>query len=149
MGGFICLKSISLSGTQFIPGERIPAESILPSRVLALKRSGYIAEAEREDATTPSKMPQNSDFDNYPIEIPIITSEGLLAATVGSKSVYKALSILQLPDKEAKEEISGTTDDDALMIVNAVEKRKGVLSAVKERHEFLTAEGGDQDGQDV
>lgn len=154
MSGFICMKPITLSGQQFVPGDVIPAGVVLPSRELALKRNGCIVEApENVQGETPSteasKLPQNSDFDNYPIEIPISTSEGLLTATVGSKSVATAFSILQLGEKDAKAAIETVTDDDALMLMNAVERRKNVLSALKARHETLTAEGGGADGEDV
>lgn len=150
MSGYICKKMISLSGTTFVPGDVIPAEAVLPSRVLALKRSNYIVEAELDaPVTEASKTAQNSDFDNYPIEIPISTSEGLLSATVGSKSVATAFSILQLTEKDAKAAITDLEDDDALMLMNAVERRKNVLAAVKERHEKLTEEAGGADGTDV
>ena len=150
MNGFICMKPLTLSAKDFFPGDTIPAESVLASRVLALKRSGYIAEAgDKEDDTKASKLPQNSDYDNYPIEIPISTTEGILTATVGSKSVHTAFLILQLSEKDAKAEISHLTDDDALMLINAVEKRKNVLTSVKERHEYLESEGGGPNGENV
>ena len=150
MSGYICKKMISLSGTTFVPGDVIPAEAVLPSRVLALKRSNYIVEADLDAPVTEApKTAQNSDFDNYPIEIPISTSEGLLSATVGSKSVATAFSILQLTEKDAKAAITDLEDDDALMLMNAVERRKNVLAAVKERHEKLTEEAGGADGTDV
>ena len=150
MGGFICMKPMTLSGQDFVPGDVIPAGVVLPSRELALKRNNSIVEAPETgaEAETP-KMAQNSDFDSYPIEIPISTSEGLLTATVSSKSVASAFSILQLSEKEAKTAIAAETDDDALMLVNAVERRKNVLAAVKARHESLTPEAGGADGTDV
>lgn len=148
MSGFVCTKSISLSGTQFLPGERIPAECVLPSRVLALKRSGYITEAETVEDPRPSKTPYNGENGSIPVEIPIITSEGILTATVSSRAVSTAFTIMQSTEKEAREILETVTDDDALMLVNAAEKRKGVLSAVRERHEFLTGDG-DSNGKDL
>ena len=150
MSGYVCNKMITLSGKQYVPGDVIPAEAILPSRVLALKRSNHIAEAEIEaDAPDTQNSRQNSDFDSYPIELPISTPEGIVSAAVSTKTVAAVFSILQLPEKEAKTAISDLEDDDALMLMNAVERRKNVLSAVKERHSMLTEEAGGADGEDI
>jgi hypothetical protein len=150
MSDYICKKPISLSGRQFAPGDVIPAEAIMPGRVLALTRSSYIVPmSEEASAQKASNSPQNDDFDSYPITLPFTTPEGLLQATVSSKSVVSAISILQLPEKEEKEKIAEVADDDVLMILDAVERRKAVLTAVKERHNALAAKAGDADGENV
>ena len=150
MNGYICMKAISLSGTQYVPGDAIPAEAVLPGRVLALTRSKYIAEVGDEDlaARTPVS-PQNRNSEPTPINIPISTAEGLLEAPVSSQTVITAFTILQLSEKDAKAAIADVEDDDALMLMNAVERRKNVLTALKERHETLTEGAGGDNGQNV
>lgn len=54
MNGFICTKALTLSGARYEPGDPIPSEAVLPSRVRALTKQGYIA-AQAEAAATPAK----------------------------------------------------------------------------------------------
>ena len=42
MDGFLCLKAMILSGRGYMPGDFIPADTVLPSRVRALVRQKYI-----------------------------------------------------------------------------------------------------------
>ena len=150
MSEYICKKGISLSGTQYVPGEVIPAEAILPSRVLTLKRSGHIVEADfNASGDKGAYSTQNSDSDVHPIKIPISTPDGSFEATVSSQEVYDAFSILQLPEKEAKDAIALVDDDNTLMLIDSAERRKNVLSAIRKRHEELEAKDGEADGEDV
>ena len=166
MSGYVCKKKITLSGNEYVPGELIPAEAVLPSRALSLMRSNYIVAAtdpeaadviaKAEEAASASEGDNSSQRDEKGdnlINLPIHTSEGILTATVSPQAVSTAFTILQLSEKEAKEVIKATEDDDALMLVNAIERRKGVGSAVAERHEQLTGsedgKAGDADVEDV
>ena len=149
MGGYICLKPIKLSGSDYLPGNTIPAEAVLPSREMTLKKNRCIADLPDEGSLGAAQLPKGEGFDNFPIEIKVNTSEGSKTVAVGSKSVAEAIAILQLSEKDAKAAVGKTEDGDVLTIVGAADHRKNVISAVKERHSILTEEAGDADGTDV
>ena len=142
MGDYVCVKPVFLSGTYYAPGERIPEGTILSSRVLALKRSGYIADA-------PAGEEKGSKGEGTQITIPIHAESGAtLEAVVNVPSLSRAIDILQMSVKEARTAVQAETDCDALMLLDALDRRKDVLSAVKERVVALT-EGGGSDGEEV
>jgi hypothetical protein len=47
---YLCKKAVKLFGKPYQPGDIIPAESVLSTRVRALITCGYIAEATEEPA---------------------------------------------------------------------------------------------------
>lgn len=151
MGGFICNKPIMLSGTRYVPGDVIPEEAIESHRVLALTRSGYVVKG-GETALAPEDAQTSilGETVQNPINLPIVTSEGLLTATVSPKSAATAFLIIQNAEAEAKDIIATCDDKEALLLVDAADRRKAVLKAVKDRCAVLTDEkAGDADGEDV
>lgn len=49
MNIYICLKPVTLYGVQYEPGDVIPSEAVLPTRVRALKNQGVIIESSLPD----------------------------------------------------------------------------------------------------
>lgn len=45
MNIYICLKSVTLYGVQYEPGDVIPSAAVLPTRIRALKNQGVIIES--------------------------------------------------------------------------------------------------------
>ncbi len=147
MSEYICKNPISLGGKDYAVGDKIPDGIVLPRRAIALIRSNYIVEVTKENTGSHSDSNECSDLGH--INIPIRTSNEILTATVSPQSVSMAFSILQLGADEAIITIAETSDDDALMLINAVERRKGVLNALKERHAKLAKKDGDADACNV
>lgn len=52
MNIYICLKSVMLYGVQYEPGDVIPSEAVLPTRIRALKNQGVIIESSLPDKGT-------------------------------------------------------------------------------------------------
>ena len=63
MDGFLCMKALVLSGQGYMPGEFIPADKVLPSRVRTLTREKYIAPATgpTDEKTASSRSKKRSE----------------------------------------------------------------------------------------
>lgn len=141
MSEFICKKPITLSGRTFSYGEIIPDGFVLPGRALSLVRSNYIAEIEgdalrAEDAGTPIQPFQNENEETL-ITIPISTEKGILEVITSSQTITTVFTIMQKKVEDAEKDIAELEDEDALILLNAVDSRKGIQKAAEERNAQL------------
>lgn len=137
MSEFVCKKPITLSGRDFSYGEVIPDGYVLPGRALALIRSNYIAEVESgvlqaEEAVT-SIRPFQGEIGETLITIPISTENGILEVITSYQTVTTVFSIMQKKVEEAEKDIAGLEDENALILLNAADSRKGIQKAAEER----------------
>ena len=137
MSEFVCKKPITLSGRSFSYGEIIPDGFVLPGRALALVRSNYITEVEggmlqTEEAVTPIQ-PFQEDNGETLITIPISTEKGILEATISSQTAITVFTIMQKKVEDAEKDIAELEDEDALILLDAVDSRKGIKKAAEER----------------
>lgn len=135
MSEFICKKPITLSGHSFSYGEVIPDGFVLPGRALALIRSNYIAEIDGgalQAEATPI-LPFQSENEETLITIPISTEKGILEVITSSQTVTTVFSIMQKTVEEAEKDIAGLEDENALILLNAADSRKGIQKAAEER----------------
>lgn len=140
MSEFICKKPITLSGRSFTYGEVIPDGYVLPGRALALVRSNYITEfagagilaGELAEAMTPIH-PFQTDNSTPLITIPISTEKGILEVTAASQTIMTVFEIMQKKLDEAEKDIAELKDEDALILLNAADSRKGIQKASEER----------------
>lgn len=135
MSEFVCKKPIMLSGRTFSYGEVIPDGYVLPERALSLIRSNYIAAVDPGIVTemiTPI-LPIQSGNGETLITIPIMAKEGILEAAMSSQSVITVFTILQENTEEAIKRILELEEMDALILVHAVDSRKGIQKAAEER----------------
>lgn len=158
MGRFICRKPMMLSGRCFTYGEEIPDGLILPTRALALMRSGYIAEA--KESVQGNASAENSPFQpvkrSISYHLPLTTEKGVLDVEMEPHSMVTALTIMQKNVEDAAKDIALLEDMDALIILNAADSRKGIQKAAEERASQLQPdagadsiqEGADSDGEE-
>ena len=137
MSEFVCKKPITLSGRSFSYGEIIPDGFVLPGRALALVRSNYITEVEggmlqTEEAVTPI-LPFQEDNGETLITIPISTEKGILEATISSQTAIAVFTIMQKKVEDAEKDIAELEDEDALILLDAADSRKGIKKAAEER----------------
>lgn len=137
MSEFVCKKPITLSGRSFSYGEVIPDGYVLSGRALTLIRSNYIAEVESgvlqaEEAVTPIRPFQDETGETL-ITIPISTENGILEVITSSQTVTTVFSIMQKTVEEAEKDIAGMEDENALVLLNAADSRKGIQKAAEER----------------
>lgn len=136
MREFVCVKPITLSGRNFSYGDIIPDGYVLPERALALIRSNYITSFESEtpvsEAVTPIRPFQGETGETL-ITIPISTENGILEVITSSQTVTTVFSIMQKTVEEAEKDIAGLEDENALILLNAADSRKGIQKAAEER----------------
>lgn len=137
MSEFVCKRPITLSGRSFSYGEVIPDGYVLSGRALTLIRSNYIAEVESgvlqaEEAVTPIRPFQDETVETL-ITIPISTENGILEVITSSQTVTTVFSIMQKTVEEAEKDIAGLEDENALILLNAADSRKGIQKAAEER----------------
>lgn len=150
MDGYICTKTIDLGGTTYQVGETIPGEVVLPNRIRALTRQGYIATINDADNMTPM-APQEEPAPPAPIILPITKDGGVMELLAAPGDIIQAVSILQLNAEEAAKAVAEVESEVALIIIDALDVRKTVKTATAARAETLNkpAEGTDngQEGQ--
>ena len=68
MEGFLCVKTLILSGQGYMPGDLIPKEKVLPSRVRTLIREKYITPANDPagDKSAASRQKKRAEKDAAP-----------------------------------------------------------------------------------
>lgn len=147
MNGYICTKTVTLGGTTYQKGEAIPAEAVLPNRVRALIREGYIAPQSSTSAEA-ENQPQETQNEPAPIVIPIIKDGGTIELLTAPDDIVIAASILQLNAEEAIKAIEDVSNEEALILIDALESRKTVKAATAARAEALQEPETKADGQE-
>lgn len=144
-GGYICTKAINLGGTEYVPGDVIPAEAVLPSRVRALTNQKYIAPT---GGYAPETAHQERQEQQGPVTIPIPIGSGDDSSVleVDGATVAQAAIILQLTAEGAVEAIAGVANEDALLLVHAMDSRKTVKAAAEKQAVALKEQQESQSG---
>lgn len=145
MSDFICTKGLTLGGVDYTPGQSIPAGAVLPSRVRALVRQGYIAQVDDapKGQSEPHAEPQAPATVPGAITIPLTVDGGVYEVVATPNDIIMAAGVLQLTVEEAKPAIEGIDSEETLILINALDSRKGIKEAAKARAEALDeAQGG-------
>lgn len=146
MSGYLCTKAMTLGGVEFHPGQEIPAEAVLPGRVRALTRQGYIAPADGVATPVAAVAPVEPTTATV-VPLTIIRDDESFTIEAKPESVALAVTALQITAEKAGEIIAETTDEDALLIIHALDSRKTVKAAAQERAKKLS-EPPEEDGDD-
>ena len=136
MNGYICIKGLSLSGIEYEPGDHIPAEAVLPSRVRALVNQKYIT-AQAGAADAPPEEPQERPEEPAPIVIPLTRDGGVYEVVAAPASIVAAACALQLTAEDAAEHIKAMDDETAIILIHALDSRKTVKAAAEARAKEL------------
>ena len=145
MSDFICTKGLTLGGVDYTPGQTIPAGAVLPSRVRALARQGYITQVDDtpKGQSEPPAKPLTPTMEPGPITIPLTVDGGVYEVVATPEDIITTAGILQLTVEEAKPAIEGIDSEEALILINALDSRKGIKEAARARAEALDdAQGG-------
>lgn len=143
MSDFICTKGLTLGGVDYIPGQDIPVGAVLPSRIRALTKQGYITK-KAEAAQKPTVEPQVLVTVPAPIAIPLTYDGGVYEVVATPEDIITVAGVLQLTVEEGKKAIEAIESDEALILINALDSRKGIKEAARARAEALdeAQEGG-------
>lgn len=144
---YICAKALTLGGMPYYPGDLIPDDAVLPSRVRALKTSGYITDVAADSAEW-AEMPvatgvlEAEGYDGK-VVIPIIkdidgeTAEAL-AVPLTEGEVQMVFAIMQMTVDQAEEEIEKITEEGVLIVLHAADTRAGIKKAAQKRAATLS-----------
>jgi len=141
MNGYIALKNITLSGTEYLAGAPVPADAVLASRANALIRNGMIGKIDDADAHTGAQ----GEISSGEVCLPILLENGVLHLSVSEQDVVKAVTILQMKQDDAVAAVNTETSENALVIIDACSKSQTIKKAVRERAAQLDPEDGDSE----
>ena len=148
MNGYIALKTITLSGVEYAEGSIIPADAVLPSRVPALISTKRIAVL-NEDTPKAPETPQETFLTPAPIVLPITSKNGVLELMATPEDIIEAVVILQLNAEDAVKAIADISRDEILILIDTLESRKTVKTAVAARAEALNKTEEEQETGDA
>ena len=171
MNGYTCVKPITLGGTNYAAGDFIPAEAVLPTRSRTLIRQKYIAptgaqapqqapegtggEAELQaelDRVTEALAAAQATRTAETVTVPLTRDGALFEVVASVESLIAATTIMQQNAENAAKAIKDLEDDNALILLHALDSRKTVKDAAQakaERREAQAEEEGTKPDQDA
>jgi hypothetical protein len=169
MNGYICTKACTFGGVAYSVGDAIPFEAVLPSRERALIKQGFIAPADNkadakalqeENNTLRARIaelektagqapesPRNDEKEQRGIIIiPITAKGGLIELEMKPEDIIKAVATLQLNAEEAAKEVGTIDKEEILILIDALDYRKTVKTAILERVAEIKTGGEEEQG---
>jgi hypothetical protein len=168
MNGYICTKACTFGGVAYSVGDAIPSAAVLPSRERALIKQGFIAlaadteslleqnkslkaqvEALKETAARATEPPQIRENEPEGIVIPITAKGGVLELVATPDDIVKAVATMQLNAEEAAKAVGEIETEEALILIDALDQRKTVKTAIAERIKEIQSEveGGTEEDE--
>lgn len=141
---YICQKNLTLFGTAYQPGDIIPDEAVLGSRVRSLMTCGYIMEQPTDapsDVAVLASSEETTDDDLIRVPIPQGANEELVIP-ISKDDAALIFCILQESAEKAVWEINEINDENVLIVIHATDSRKSVKNAAKERASSLHTTNG-------
>lgn len=131
---FIALKPCSFAGQRFLTGETIPVELVHPDAVRRLKRQRILVEADGETQKVTVQAPEGKQL----FTVPILTKDGTLPVELPAEDLETLFMVLQKNADKAGEIVAEQTNKDLLLCIHALDGRKTVQNAAKEKATALT-----------
>lgn len=137
---YLCRKGLNISGVDYKPGDIIPNGVILPNRVRTLTAVGMISEVAEENGTpVVNTQPVVSVPELSTISIPVKGDNGNITLEVTPEEVQEVFSLLQMTANEGITAIGKVESDNVLILIHAVDTRKTMQNAAKERADILSS----------
>lgn len=136
--GYVSLKAIKLSGREYLPGDTIEAEHILPKRKRALIAEGCIAEVADTVEMHTAELQEVQTGEEVKFFIPVVCTDDGNAAQAMSVPLTEGelqhvFAIMQMNVEKATEEIEGVESENALIVLHAADSRKMVKQAAQKQ----------------
>lgn len=163
--GYICKKACTLGGVAYSEGDAIPSEAVLPSREKVLIKQGIIVPAVNVDvlmeenkllrakveelqktAAGAPESPTGEENEQKGIVIPITAKGGLIELVMTPEDIVKAIATLQLNAEEAAKAVGEIEKEETLILIDALDTRKTVKTAILERVEQIETGGEEEHG---
>ena len=142
---YICQKNLTLFGTAYQPGDIIPEEAVLGSRVRSLMTCGYIME-QPDDAPSDVAVLASADetAENDMVLVPIQQgASDELVVPISKDDAALIFCLMQENAEKAIWEINEINDENVLIVIHATDGRKSVKNAAKERASTLHTTNGE------
>lgn len=142
---YICRKTLTISGVLYNPGDMIEDGIILPDRIRSLKTIGMISEmGDYSDipATKPSVV-SVSEYTNT-IDISVKVEKGNIELPMTAEEIKKVFSVLQMNNTDSVNSIKDIESENVLILIHAIDSRKSVQNAAKERAGIINSIEGDK-----
>lgn len=134
--GYVSLKAIKLSGEEYLPGDTIEAQHILPKRKRTLISEGCIAEVAdtAEMHAVESRGAQTGDEVKFFIPIACADDGNVdqtMSVPLTENELQHIFAIMQSNTKKATEEIEDVENENVLIVLHAADSRKAVKQAAQ------------------
>lgn len=136
---YTALKPCRLAGQSFKVGESVPAANILPGAAKNLVKMGIIAigeDVEPETTTVEVQVPT-------PITLTITVDEDELSLTPTLAGLQSVVDVLTTTVALAEPIVNAMTDEDALILLDAVDSRKSIQDLAEARATALSTPAAD------
>lgn len=168
MNGYTCIKPCTFGGVAYNVGDAIPSEAVLPSRERVLIKQGFIApavetqslleenktlkakvDALEKGAARAAELPPERAKEQKGIVIPITAKGGVLELVATPDDIVKAVATMQLNAEEAAKAVGEIDTEEALILIDALDQRKTVKTAIAERIKEIQSEveGGTEEDE--
>ena len=163
--GYICKKACVLGDVAYSEGDAIPADAVLPNREKVLIKQGLIVPAVNVDvlleenkflrtkvaelqntAGQATESPRNDEKEPGNIIIPLTAKGGLIELEMTPEDIIKAIATLQLNAEEAAKAVGEIDKEEILILIDALDYRKTVKTAILERVAQLETGGEEEQG---
>lgn len=135
MDGYIAQKKCRILEVVYLPGEEVPKSAVPPDLEDRLIKQGYLLSIDFAN-------PQTGEIK---VEVPINTKDGVLTLKMTPESIVEAIRIRQLNAEEAAEAVATVESEETLILIDVLDERKTVKSAVRAK---VTRNGGtDAEGE--
>lgn len=142
---YICRKTLTISGVLYNPGDIIEDGVILPDRIRSLKTIGMISEmGDYSDipAAKPSVVTVSEDTNT--IDISVKVEKGNIELPMTAEEIKKVFSVLQMNNTDSVNSIKDIESENVLILIHAIDSRKSVQNAAKERAGIINSIEGDK-----
>lgn len=142
---YICRKTLTISGVLYNPGDIIEDGVILPDRIRSLKTIGMISEI-GEHADIPAAKPSviSVSEDTNTIDISVKMEKGNIELPMTAEEIKKVFSVLQMNNTDSVNSIKEIESENVLILIHAIDGRKSVQNAAKERAGIINSIEGDK-----
>ena len=140
---YICRKTLTISGVLYNPGDIIEDGVILPDRIRSLKTIGMISEM-GDYSDIPAAKPSVISEDTNTIDISVKVEKGYIELPLTAEEIKKVFSVLQMNNTDSVNSIKEIESENVLILIHAIDGRKSVQNAAKERAGIINSIEGDK-----
>lgn len=142
---YICRKTLTISGVLYNPGDIIEDGVILPDRIRSLKTIGMISEmGDYSDIPVAKPSVVSVSEDTNTIDISVKVEKGNIELPMTADEIKKVFSVLQMNNTDSINSIKEIESENVLILIHAIDGRKSVQNAAKERAGIINSIEGDK-----